>query len=184
MNVYKAEAPTFCCNKHKREVLERRDTFVRGKSDSNRSDLGMQVKLADRDNLGFVSRDILRVIFNEHFKKLGFGDQLDPAELEGVLNDAIIDSADQTEMFQWTAREKYRQQNPNGFIPVAIYDANYIIEVLVLKLEQLEYDRYVSQRLDKPTYVVIGFEPVKHDFSGRKNHSTPHERALKKQAFR
>ena len=91
----------------------------------------LQVQLADKDNLGFVSRDILRVIYMEHFKKHGFGEELRAEELEAVLDDSIIDSDDQTEMFQWTARQKYRKQNPLGFIPVAIYDAKYISEVLV-----------------------------------------------------
>ena len=91
----------------------------------------LQVQLADKDNLGFVSRDILRVIYTEHFKKHGFGEELRAEELEAVLDDSIIDSDDQTEMFQWTARQKYRKQNPLGFIPVAIYDAKYISEVLV-----------------------------------------------------
>ena len=48
----------------------------------------------------------------------------------------------------------------------------------------LEHDRYVADRLTKPTYVVKDYVQPVHDHSHRRDHSTPHERALKKQAFR
>jgi hypothetical protein len=157
VNVLKAPPNAFCCSKHKKEVMERRDAFVKSRKESNRSDLQMQVKLLDKDNLGFVSRDVLRVVANEHFKKQGFS--LDKYELEDILNEAIIDGEDQKEMFEWTAREKYRKSNPFGFIPVAIYDSNYVIEVIARKLEELEYERYVISRKDMKTkYIVNDFK--------------------------
>ena len=158
VNVLRAPPSVFCCTKHKQEVLEKRDTFIKARTESNRSDLSMQVKLADNSQLGFVSRDILRVLAQQHFRKRGF--PLPEEDLEQLLDECIVDGEDQKEMFEWTAKEKYRKANPFGFIPVAIYDSHYLVEVLVHKLEKLEYDRFVFSDEDKKgKYVINKFVP-------------------------
>lgn len=158
VNVLRAPPSVFCCTKHKQEVLEKRDTFIKARTESNRSDLSMQVKLADNSQLGFVSRDILRVLAQHHFRKRGF--PLPEEDLEQLLDECIVDGEDQKEMFEWTAKEKYRKANPFGFIPVAIYDSHYLVEVLVHKLEKLEYDRFVFSDEDKKgKYVINKFVP-------------------------
>jgi len=158
VNVLRAPASVFCCTKHKQEVIEKRDVFIKARTESNRSDLSMQVKLADSSQLGFISRDILRVLAKAHFKKRGF--PIPEEELEELLDSCIVDGEDQKEMFEWTAKEKYRRGNPFGFIPVAIYDSNYLVEVLVHKLEKLEYGRFVFSDEDKKgKYIINKFVP-------------------------
>jgi len=158
INVLRAPQSAFCCTKHKLQVLEKRDSFVRSCTESNRSDLSMQVKLVANGQLGFASRDILRVLARQHFQKRGFS--LLETELEQLLDACIVDGEDQKEVFEWTAKEKYRRDNPCGFIPVALYDSRYFVEVLVHKLEQLEYSRFVFSEEDrKGRYVVHKFIP-------------------------
>ncbi len=164
VNLLRVAPSVFCCPKHKKEVLDRRDAFMRQCTERNRSEMSMQIKLADVGNNGFLSRDILRVLTQQHFKKRGF--PLPDGELETLLDTCIVDGEDQKEMFEWTAKEKYRRANPFGFIPVAIYDSNYLVEVLVHKLEALEYDRFVYSEEDKKGKYIV------HDFSDKDKDST------------
>jgi len=167
-NVYRIEQPEFCCSKHKREVLDRRSAFVNSKSEGNRNDISMSIKGADKDGLGFISRDILRILANLHFTNRGF--KIDPKELEDILDRSIVNGEEQKVMFEWTGKEKFRRQNPFSFIPVAIYDSNFVINELCDRLQLLEYDRFVQTEEDRiGKYIVNKFKGGKKGSKETKN---------------
>ncbi len=171
-NVLRVVPNSYCCKKHEKEVLERRAVFIQERRERIYDEVESAMRVADKNNSGFLRREILRVIASTLFREKGFS--ITSAELEKLLDDSQMEGVDQLAVFKWVGNEKYRAEYPHGFMPVEMYDSKYFGEKVVEMLNEFEYHRLIVREEDKvPKYVVLEDKRRKRGKGGKDDGTTP-----------
>ena len=125
----------FCCEKHKRESIMLRERYVQRLKYSNINDMKQNVIKQDTYKYGFLSREVLRFIGINQFKKV---DYIPPLfRIEKALDHSIRDPADLLKECEWL-RPKERDNILFPF-PVVRYNSQVFVKLIVDIIE--EYDR-------------------------------------------
>ena len=163
-HVMKVIPSTFCCKKHEKEVLEKRALFVNERRERTLDEVNSAIRVADKGNTGFLRRELLRVVAIDMFKRRKF--HITDGEIESLLDDSEMEGIHQDAVFQWVGREKYRRNNPLGFMPITMHDTKYFGEKIVEMLDLHEYERHIMREEDKEGKYVV--KEVKSKFPKRK----------------
>ena len=129
----------FCCEKHKRESIMLREKFVQRRKDSNSTDMKQNAIKQDTCKYGFLSREALRFIAINQFKKFGYNPPL--FRIDKALDHSIRDSAELLKECEWL-RPKERDNILFPF-PVVRYDTHKFIQFIVDIIEELDREKYL-----------------------------------------
>ena len=146
-NVMRVTPSVFCCKKHEKEVLEKRATFMKERRERTLDEVSSAIRVADKDNTGFLRRELLRVVATNLFENRRYF--ITDAEVEKLLDDCEMGGYHQDVIFRWIGKEKYRMNNPLGFMPVTMHDTKYFSETIVEMLDNHEYNKHIMRRRTK-----------------------------------
>ena len=176
-NVMKVVPSVFCCKKHEKEVLEKRAVFVKERRERTLDEVNSAIRVADTGNTGFLRRELLRVVAVNLFESRKFS--ITDAEIEKLLDDCEMGGHYQEVVYQWIGREKYRVNNPLGFMPVTMHDTKYFSEKVVEMLDVHEYSKAIMRDEDKEGKYVV--KEVKSKFKSKKELREEREEREKKE---
>ena len=174
-NVMKVVPSVFCCKKHEKEVLEKRATFVKERRERTLDEVNSAIRVADKSNTGFLRRELLKAVAEKLFESRKCS--ITEAEVEKLLDDSEMGGHYQDAVFHWIGQEKYRANNPLGFLPVTMHDTKYFSETVVAMLDNHEYSKHIMREEDKEGKYVV--REVKSKFKSKKEERE--EKASRKQ---
>lgn len=143
VNCYRPTEGKFCCPKHEKAAVQRRQEFIEQRGLSNSTALAVRLAAADTLKRGVVSRAAMLSVARWHLNENGYTMDVGEEETRLLLDRCLVPAEQQRRLEAW-GRHVERTRCPVGGFPVPVYDARAFVLLLADRMRMCDEKRLLA----------------------------------------